>query len=377
MRIGIDARALKWPKTGIGKYILRIIRFIDEETDDDLVLFCDFPIDSPQNFKGEKVVFTAPKRFIWENNLLPVQIKKYDIDVYHAAWNYGLTKSIGCPTLLTVHDLIPVILQDLYFNNIIERIFYRTMYLQSMRSSVDRADFINVDSNNTKNDLIKLFNVLDHKIRVVHMGCDEVFRVITDSSVIDEAIKKYGVKKPYAIYGGGFDVRKNLIRLLDAFKSLKADNPDLSLVMIGEIDDYAVKVKKHAKDISLSGDVVFTGYVSEEDLAALINGANFAVYPSLYEGFGLPPLEAMACGALVAASKRGSIPEILASSGVYFDPEDVKDMTRVMQLCLSDNEELELIKRFAPKRAADFSWQLTVESVYESYMQAINAYQSR
>lgn len=370
MKIGIDARALKWPRTGIGKYVNEVVKFISNETDDEAILFSDVPISLPEGFNGKQEIFAAPKRFIWENNLLPSHIDKLGIDVYHAAWNYGLAKSIKCACLLTVHDVIPVILEDLYFKTMVERVFYRTIYLQSMRSSIERADYINTVSANTKNDLVRLFNVLDSKMRVVHQGHDEAFKPIDNEEIIDEVLQRHGVTKPFVIYSGGFDVRKNLIRLLDAWKIVNNTHPDIAMVLVGELNEYGKKVVEYGEKIGTSGSLIFPGFVSESDMAALINGAKLAVYPSLYEGFGLPPLEAMACGKAVAVSSRASIPEVVGSAGVYFDPENVEQITEAIEELLRDIPENDMRRGFALRRAADFSWRATTEAVYESYSMA-------
>lgn len=371
MKIGIDARALKWPKTGIGKYVNEVVRFLDRDAGEHVTLFADKPVPVPDKFSGDQVIFTAPRRFVWENNILPDQVEKAGVDVYHAAWNYGLSKSMKCACLLTVHDVIPVVLEDLYFTGIVERIFYRTMYLQSMRASVNRADFINADSECTKHDLIRLFNVLDSKLRVVYLGHDPIFKPIEDSDLIDNVLTRHGITRPYIIYSGGFDVRKNLMRLVDAWEMIISDKPDHRLIIVGEINEYGTKVKDYVKSKALKDKVMFTGYITDADVVALLNAAELAVYPSLYEGFGLPPVEAMACGTPVAASARASIPEIINGAGSFFDPTDTADMARVIREALDRPDETEVRRSFATKRAAEFTWTQTVESVYESYLIAM------
>lgn len=356
MKIGIDARPLAMTKTGIGACIVSLVEYLLKQEDIECILFTDrelkYKFESHSNVKVE--AFSASRRVIWEQLLLPGRINRQKLDLYHATWNYGLPARLSRPAVLTVHDLIPLVLSD-YFPSWRDRVFYQSVYRWSLEISVRKAQVILADSENSKKDIHALLRVPLSRIKVVPQGLSRIYDSPPSRALIEQSLGEYALTGDYVIYTGGFDRRKNIDRLLEAFAQvLRSHKRKLRLVLTGEKNFLCPQIERKGKELGIEDRMVFVGYVSDEDMPLLIAGARMLVYPSLYEGFGFPPLEAMACGTPVIASNISTIPEIVGDAGILVDPHSVEEMSDAMLRLLEDEELRRKLATRGLKRAQLF-----------------------
>jgi glycosyltransferase involved in cell wall biosynthesis len=209
---------------------------------------------------------------------------------------------------------------------------------------------------------------------VIPCAASSLFQPVTDRTPIASILSKYAIdgRQPYFLYVGGLSPHKNLLRLIDAFAMLSERNAQL--VLVGDLGDvfrtHVPELRARVKDRRLDGKVVFTGYVPDEDLVWLYNGALALVQPSLIEGFGLPPVEAMACGTPVIASTAGSLPEVVGDAGIAFEPTDVDALAEAMQRLIADYALRAEFACRATERAQSFRWSHAARQVLEVMSQA-------
>ncbi len=213
-------------------------------------------------------------------------------------------------------------------------------------------------SENTKKDLVNILGLPPDTIEVIYEGIEESFRPCADQNLIEETKKKYNISGAYLLYIGGFEPYKNVERLLKAFGQTYSHN--LKLVLAGKRGSGGVRLKKIAEELGMGETVLFPGFIEEEDLPKIYAGAVFLIYPSLYEGFGFPPLEAMACGTPAIISNSSSLPEAGGDTAIYFDPENINNMAGALQISLkhylNNRVEYEALSRRCLDRARLFSW---------------------
>ena len=257
------------------------------------------------------------------------------------------------PFIITVHDLARFIFPE-EAGNMKERL---GLFLDRM--GIRRASFIISISENTKRDIVRFWKIPEDKIEVIYNGIDR-----------DKFKPRKVEPSPHIIYVGSERPRKNLVRLIEAFGEVKRVYPELKLVKVGGWGRSRVfreMTMKKIKELSLEDDVIFTGDVDDEKLSELYSSSLLLVYPSLYEGFGLPPLEAMACGCPVCASNTSSIPEVVGDAGVLFDPYSVEDMKNAIVKVLSDETFRRSLIEKGFERVSMFSWERTCEMTLNLY----------
>ncbi|MHB1361012.1 MAG: glycosyltransferase family 4 protein [Thermoleophilia bacterium] len=354
MRIGVDLSAIQSTKSGVDWYTHRVIQEMMEllAPDEQLYLFSN----RETGFEGEAAnranVYVYRSNFSyqepWRQFMLPLLLKQHGIDVCFFT-NFVLSVAASCPMVLTIHDLS-------------FRLFPRTHSLRNViwaRSlvpvSTRRSKRIIAVSNNTKLDLVRLMNVPSWKVEVVHEGAPEEFNpTVTDED--EEAMGHYGIIKPYILFVGTLEPRKNLNFLIKSFDKVAKANPDVHLVLAGRRGWMAQAIFDELERRDLLGRVHITGYVRERYLPALYRQAAAFVYPSLYEGFGLPPLEAMSSGTPVIVSRSSSLPEVVGDAGLYVNPLDTNEFAQAMNSILSDPELASGLRQKGLERASQFSW---------------------
>ncbi|MCP4361373.1 MAG: glycosyltransferase family 4 protein [Chloroflexi bacterium] len=271
----------------------------------------------------------------------------------------------GVPTVLTVHDLIYKLFPAYH-----KKLNYWYLNL-AMPLYCRRADAIIAVSQASKQDIVKHYDIDPTKIHVVYEAPSSLFQPVSPTRVA--SVKQtYELPARFLVHLSVIEPRKNLSRLLDSLKALRYFFPDLSLVLVGGkgwlYDDFFAKIERDG----LQDAVCVLGWVPDEDLPAILAAADLAVQPSLYEGFGLPILEHMACGQVVAASHSSSHPEVGGEAAVYFDPVDVEEMTAVIHHLLTDKEEYRQRQQLGYAQAAQFSWQRTAKetiAIYDGLLQ--------
>jgi len=374
MKIGIDARIYGAGFTGIGRYVHELISNLLEIDDkNEYVLFMNSPRYEEFNVPNGRVKkvlvnarhysFAEQLRFWW-------MLRKENVDLMHFT-HFNAPILYKRPSVVTIHDLT----LHFYPGKKMTSLHRRLAYQLVMKSVTGHAAQVIAVSENTKKDLVELIKVPEEKIRVIYEGVNNEFKEITNKDVLTDIKKKYGIVKPYLLYTGVWRSHKNLVNLIKAFSYLKKDdNFDGQLVITGKEDPLYLEVRATIQDLGLEGDIVFTDMVPEEDLPALYSAAKLYVFPSLYEGFGLPPLEAMSCGTPVAASKAACIPEICGEdNAVFFDPYDPTDISDgVMKIWLNEELQKELVVK-GRERIKKFSWKKMAREILKTYESVVSS----
>lgn len=374
MRLAIDARILYYPKCGIGNYVFNLVKnllILDDSLE--IFLFSDNPIHPSYKFPNDPrlkvIIFASSKKEKkkWIQRYLPKKLKEYNIDVYHATWNWGVPFLKSCPVVLTIHDLAPWILRG-HFKNIRKEMRYKLRHLISARL----ADLIVSVSFNSKQDIKKLLKIKEQKIKVIYPGLDEEFEQCgIKSSQFGEVLSKYNLQEnKYIIVPTGIDhPRRNPHIVLEGCKEI-LEKEDFKLVYTGNYYKEAEVYKKlirRIEELSWQRKVIITGWILTPELVALISSAKIAIIPSLYEGFGLPILECFSCGVPLVASNINTIREIAQDGALYFNPYDPKDLFIKLVELLQNNDRLESMVKKGKERVKCFSWRRAANEMLEAY----------
>jgi glycosyltransferase involved in cell wall biosynthesis len=361
MGLAVNASIVDSFASGLGLYAINLIKELADVYDDPLV-YTSMPQVFP--FKGIRLrsirAALGPahgkvghfQRLLWSQLILPKRLSRDGAKILFSPIPEG---PIACPvpTVLVVHDLIPLKfphdypLQWQYF-----RWFVRPL--------LRRAKKIIAVSEQTKADLIKDFGISSCQIHVIPGGCaHDVFH----SGISPDSIKRKYQLESYCLYVGNFHPHKNLPRLIQAFHSL-AKNGECQLVIVGKKDPrYSPALQSMVERLGLKSKVVFLGYVPQDDLPGLYAGAEVFILPSLYEGFGLPLLEAMACGVPVIAAKTGAMKEIVETSGMLVDPTEPQEMADAIHKVLTDKSWRERLSYLGLQKSQKYSWRSTAQMV--------------
>jgi glycosyltransferase involved in cell wall biosynthesis len=367
MKIAIDARGVNWYKgSGIGTYtenVLRQLLNIDKENYYHIYWSGD-SYDRFNNDENSRVIMTSRKhRRFFQQSYFPNNIKKEKIDLFHVPQNgIGLSENITCKTMITIHDLIPYIMPETVGRG------YLMEFLKAVPPLIESCDGILTVSDWSKKDILKFFPVDENKIFVTPLAADIKYKVLDKEKCRYMADKNLNIKKPYILYIGGFSPRKNVRSLIMAFSKICKDiNQEYKLVIVGSLKDEGNALKQLTERLRIDSKVIFTGFVEEEVLPYLYNGAEVFVYPSFYEGFGLPPLEAMSCGTPVITSNVSSIPEVVQDAGILIDPYDTSNLINALgNLITNDSLKNELSLKGLLK-ASEFSWKKTAALTLDAY----------
>ncbi len=357
--IGIDIRDIEEGWAGRKRYTsLLLDGLLSADRTNRFVLFSRSLSDVDFNGNFSVVRFDKPV-FLWHRDVIDYCAR--EVDVYISPRSPITPAFLNVRSILVVHDLISFTPFGKHLplkSRIIEKIF--------MNRAVKKADVTVAVSENTKSDLIERFKIAEEKIRVIYEAPDPIFRKI---DVSEEVLSRYGLEPMrYILFVGTLEPRKNVGTLIEAYTRLSPEVRDnFKLVIAGRLGwSYGAVIEK-AESLSKQGKVVFTGYVPDRDLVHIYNGARLFVYPSLYEGFGLPVLEAMSCGVPVVSSDAASIPEIVGDTGISVPPLAVDEMSRAMEDILTDDEMWHILSEKALRRSKLFSWEATAKAFKELY----------
>lgn len=269
-------------------------------------------------------------------------------------------------TIVTIHDLGYLIYPEAHGR------FSRWYLRASTRWSARQARRIIAVSQATADDIVKYTGVKADKIRVIHHGYDLRFKRITDERQINAAKQRIGLlpNEKYMLYVGTIQPRKNLVRLVEAWAKLGEEAAGYKLVLGGKSGWLYADIYKKVRQLGLEGYVVLPGYLHDEDLPALYSGASLFTLVSLYEGFGLPALEALACGTPTLVSNTTSLPEIVGDAAILCNPEDVDSIAAALRQGLTDEPLRQRLQQAGPEQAAKFSWQLCAEQTLAALLEA-------
>ena len=369
MKIGIDCRIFSSKFTGIGRYTHELVNHYTKlnaelKSPHELVLFFNNPeFREFKESKNVKKVLVDARHYSMSEQFKFLKIlNKECLDVVHFP-HFNLPIFYRRPYIVTIHDLT----LSLFPGQKMTKWFQRLAYNIVIRRATKKAKKIIAVSNNTKNDLINMLKVPEEKIEVIYNGIGKEFSLIEDTKVLEGTLKKYGIDKEFLLYTGVWRNHKNLPRLIKAFGSVRNKyGIDLKLVITGKPDPYYPEVKNEVKNLGLENEVIFPGLVDEKELVHLYNSALFYVFPSLYEGFGMPPLESMKCGTPVLASNTSSIPEICGDgNAIFFDPNNEEEIAEKIKNFFEDPAlQADLIEK-GMIRADEFSWEDTAKKTWE------------
>lgn len=364
-RIGIDAHMLGDRSGGNESYYSNILDHMETSEEYKLYLFVKKGVDVRryQN-KFEIIPFreTHPlKRYFFE---LPSLCRKYQLDLMHT--QYFIPFSRPCPIVCTIHDICFE-----HYRNIFTKKEYLTQKLLIPYAAKNSVCIFTVSSH-AKKDIQEHYNIREDKVIITYNATDPSFRKLTSSELMLKELKrKFEIKADrYILSVGNLQPRKNLVRLIQAFIKLKKTEPEIQLVLVGKKAWMYDEILRTA--IEGSEDIIFTDYVDQKDLVRLYNGAELFVYPSFFEGFGIPPLEAMACGVPVVVANATSLPEVVGDAGSYFDPYDIDSISESIKKMLYDTQQRERAIEKGYKRVKAFAWERSSRIIMDTYQKILS-----
>jgi glycosyltransferase involved in cell wall biosynthesis len=379
VRIGIDYTAAVRQRAGIGRYTRNLVRALAAlDSHNSYVLFtAGGRVQSndsepwPANFRLRQVpVSDRWLHILWQRLRLPVRIQLVTgkLDLFHSP-DFVLPPVGRTPALVTVHDLSFLRLPECFVPGFAE-------YLRSAVSrAVRRANCIVADSESTRTDLIDLMAVDDSRVAVLYPGVEARFQPVVDKTSLDRVRHNYGLPSSFVLGLGTLQPRKNFVALIDAFQRLlhaeaaSTQPQDLQLVLAGEKGWMYDEIPLAARKAGIEDRVQFVGFVADSDLPALYSLASVFAFPSLYEGFGLPVLEAMACGVPVVAADNSSLPEVVGEAGLLVNARDADGLARALSRLLRDRSLRDRLVAAGHKQAQRFAWGRAAEQLLALYGQ--------
>ena len=371
MRIAIDARKLR--DYGIGTYVRNLLRHLarQDRTTEYVLLCraedCGLAPQLGENFRA--VPEPAAAYSFREQVSVPLDLRREGVKLFHAP-HYVLPPLTPCRSVVTIHDCI-----HLRFPQYLPHRMGYAYARASLWYSTHRSGRVLTVSEASKRDILHYFRVPPEKIAVIYNAIDERFGEPPDAEEVERVRERYQLNDPFVLYAGNIKPHKNLERLIEAFHIMRRqqDAEHVKLLIIGdEISKYAT-LRRAVHRYKLHKHVRFFGFVPDRTLAVLYRLAGVFVFPSLYEGFGLPPLEAMASGAPVITSNVSSLPEVVGDAALLIDPHSPEAIADAMRRVLTDDALREDLRRRGLVRAREFSWERSVQRVREIYGEVLSA----
>jgi len=388
MRIGFDARPLQSSITryqGIGYYTSGLLRGIERLDQINDYVFCietGQPLEwLPSIGRSSEVNRVWIPRLspclveVWNQIAVPWQIARSRVDVFHAARVETVAWWMPAPTVVTLYDMLTYVYAD--------QLLHTGLKYRLLHRFASRCTAIIAISENTKAEICRFLNVPSERVVVIPGGVDERFKPVSDPVQLDAIRSRYGLDGPFVLYVGDLrselhNTRKNLARLVDSFAELirTYDRP-IQLVLAGKTGNYAERLRQQIFALGLTSRVVFTDFVSDADLPALYSAAELFVYPSVHEGFGLPVLEAMACGAPVVCSNATSLPEVAGEAALLVEVRDTRALAEAMRRLLMEPGLREHMIRLGFRQASQFTWERAARATLDLYHRVATSSPSR
>jgi glycosyltransferase involved in cell wall biosynthesis len=393
-RIGIDARFYGPLGKGLGRYTQEIVdNILEMDKENQYIIFLNRDnykdlIADKNNVK--KVLADVRWYTVKEQLVMPFLIWREKLDLVHFP-HFNVPLLVPTKFVVTIHDLIltkfptprATTLGPFLYN------IKNSAYKIIIRAAIKRAEKILAVSEFTKKDIVEQFHALPSKVKVTYEGVADLVKgkeyissPNNDNNNADDKkiLLSYNIKRKFFLYVGNAYPHKNLERLLDVFREFNRQYSDIQLVLVGKEDYFYKRLKEKGRRSGLwnnarkDNPVIFAGYVKDEDLGVLYRKALAYIFPSRYEGFGLPPLEAMANNCLVLSSDRASMPEILGGAAIYFDPEDERDMIRKLEEMVHLQQEKAIsLRKKGVEQAERYSWRDCAENTHKIYMSIIGS----
>lgn len=387
MHIGINGLFYSMPYTGIGQYTVNLVKELS------VLVSGKHKITVFLNDAGREtflpvlpdVDYHAINKKCRTNDIVDVlefefllrkTSSRLKVDILHTPYLCSaLLHGNSFKHIVTVHDVIPRVFTK-YRGSLL-----RQLSLWHAERNIKRADLIITDSVHSQSDIHKYLGIAEDRLKVIKIAADAVFEKNIDETKLDKIRELYSLPDEYIFYIGGFDYRKNVKVLLEAYAEARKNGISELLVLGGKFSPsrkqltrgLVENVAEIARDLNIQDCIRILGPIPQDDLPYVYNMARLFVYPSLYEGFGLPPLEAMNCGTSVLASASSSIPEIVDRDDLLFDPNDCKKLSEKIQLILSDDELRCSIGDWGLKKAKDFSWSKAAKQTFDLYKSVVES----
>ncbi len=371
MKIAIDIRRIT--EFGVGTYTRNIVRALARLDHSNEFFLIGSPEKAaeiaplPPNFKSIPLLRsdTTVKGYFECNHTL----RQFDCDLVHIPHLFSMPRNLYCPYVMTVHDLIEHMYRARDRSSL-----RRSLHFHLTKHVLKAAGRVLAVSQFTKSEIEKLFRIPGRHIEVVYNAIDERF-LHGHASDADRQLlaERYLVNYPYLLYAGRISPHKNLVRIIEAFSALKTElhkesqYPDLKLIIIGDELSKNPDLRRTVIRSGVQNDVRFMGFVPIEMLRIFYDGAKVFVFPSLYEGFGLPPLEAMAHGTPVVTSNASSLPEVVGNAAVLVNPENVFEIMRALHRVLLDQVLRDRLRQRGYEQVKKFSWDLSAHRILEIY----------
>jgi len=381
MKIGINASFARKEDTGIGQYTINLVKALICLADEDSFCLYFEDRESQRLFPDAKNIrkrtLITPlyhrddliRKTAWERVMLPREVKRDKPDIFFSPYNAATLIPL-VKHVMTLHDVVWKIYEKEYINN-----FRKSLYAKQVYEAVKRASHLITVSEYSKKEIVKYLGIDALGISVVKNGVSKSFQYLENRRAVVERLQQLGIDVPYLFYIGGFEKRKNVEMLLGAFKTIVENYGTVlgprKLVIAGHLWDHddplVTNVKKVVAELGISDHVILLGAVKDEDRVILYNGADLLVFPSLYEGFGMTVVEAMASGCPVLASSRAATPEIAKDAVEYFNPDRVDELVQHLIKMLSDSTLRSELSRRGIYRAMEFSWESAGKKVLDIF----------
>jgi len=360
MKIGIEGRTLQGNRYGVARYLTNLLANLTQidQHNEYLVYLSDEiePLGFDRSNLDFKIIHMRPG-ILWRHLRLALTMRADGVGL-HFSPSYMLPLVKVCPSIVVVHDITFKVHPEWFSQD--RRFLFDGIFWREVR----RAERIVTVSEHSKKDIVKCLKVDPGRVVVIQEAADEAFRPVDDEEKLRGSREKFGLSEGFILTVGAIHTRRNLARLIEAC-SRAGDifGIDPMLLIVGTPAPFSppVDIGGTAKRWGIQERVIHVTYISEEDLLLLYNACGLFAYPSLYEGFGLPVIEAMACGTPVACSNTTSIPEVAGQAVIYFDPENVGEMADAIGRGLTDRELRKELTRKGRERAASFSWRRAAE----------------
>ena len=376
LTVGFDATAAARQAAGIGRYTRELLQALARRRDNFSyrVYYCNggrLDGSMPQldaRFQVRALpVSDRVLNAVWHRSRmpLPVQWIAGKFDVFHSP-DFALPPTLGRPSVLTIHDAAFLTMPDCAYPTL-------RAYLQHVvPRSARRATRIIAVSENTRRDVIALMGIPPERVITVFEGVPGHFGPVARGAALD-TLRELGIREPYILCVGTLEPRKNYVRLLEAYALLRERGAIQRLVIAGRRGWLYEPIFRRLKELELEQSVQLIDRPSDAALMALYSACDLFAYPSLYEGFGIPPLEALACGAPVVCSGSSSLPEVVGDAALTFDPLDVEQFAASLERVLSDDAFRDDLRERGPRQAAQFSWERAACQTVEVYEAAAHA----
>jgi alpha-1,3-rhamnosyl/mannosyltransferase len=368
LRVALDGRVIGDHFPGIGRYTYRLADALARTGQVDVALLVHpasinthYPIDALPGSIARRMVDIAPLTLA-EQARLPALARQIDPDVWHAPYYIMPYRRLACPSVVTLYDAIPLVLPQFWPAR--QRLTFALAHRLALRAAAHAIAI----SESTRRDAVRFFRADPRRVSVTPLAADERFRPQPDDE-IRRVRRRYDLPERFILYVGINKPPKNLVGLIDAYVQLAAESPApyYDCVIAGAWDDRYPQARQHILELGLRERIRVFGPVPDADLPALYAAADLFVSASLYEGFGLPALEAMACGTPVACSGTSSLPEVVGDAGVTFDPWSVAAIAEAIRRVMSSAELRADLRERGLRRAATFTWERVAQQTIEVY----------